>query len=101
MAQVVTSEEVRLALHLDPGYPDTLLSSYADEASSFLELRTGRDWSNDKPINTMAKNCAFCYIKMQHAEDSGSSYKQDYDYSFGINSMLNDLKDLISLGKVK
>ena len=91
-AQILTTEEVRKAIDQDSSYPLHDLEDLASDATSFISRRTGYDkWGEEK--NPVAKHCAKLYVRQSYYGKDG--YNPDYDFSFGIQGDLDDLKDLL------
>lgn len=90
--QILTTEEVRKAIDQDSSYPLHDLEDLASDATSFISRRTGYDkWGEEK--NPVAKHCAKLYVRQSYYGKDG--YNPDYDFSFGIQGDLDDLKDLL------
>lgn len=90
--QILTTEEVRKAIDQDSSYPLHDLEDLASDATSFISRRTGYDkWGEEK--NSVAKHCAKLYVRQSYYGKDG--YNPDYDFSFGIQGDLDDLKDLL------
>lgn len=93
MARILKAEEVRLAIDQDSNFPLHVLEDLADEATSFINRRIGLDCTEHDELTTTAKHCAKLYVRQSFYGKDG--YDPDYDYSFGINADLEDLKDII------
>lgn len=90
--QILTTEEVRKAIDQDSSYPLHDLEDLASDATSFISRRTGYDkWGEEK--NPVAKHCAKLYVRQSYYGKDG--YNPDYDFSFGIQGDLDDLKDIL------
>jgi hypothetical protein len=90
--QILTPEEVRKAIDQDSSYPLHDLEDLASDATSFISRRTGYDkWGEEK--NPVAKHCAKLYVRQSYYGKDG--YNPDYDFSFGIQGDLDDLKDIL------
>jgi hypothetical protein len=87
---VLTDDEVRDALYVDPDFSQSRARYYASLATSYLKQKTGYNWENDPEIEPLAKQCAILYVRTQYFE--GSNYKKEYDYTLGISSLLVDLE---------
>jgi hypothetical protein len=92
MAYILTIEQVREAIYVDPDYNPSTLNRYASSATSFLKQKTGYDFTQDEPIEPLAIECAMMYVRQLHFQ--GQGYNKDHDYTLGIVSLLEDLKDL-------
>lgn len=88
---IITKDEVATAIRVDPDYPDSELIQLAQAATSFINQKSGRDWTKDSPIDAQAKQCALLYVRQLHYGVEG--YNREHDYMLGINSLLEDLKD--------
>ena len=90
--QILTTEEVRKAIDQDSSYPLHDLEDLASDATSFISRRTGYDkWGEEK--NPVAKHCAKLYVRQSYYGKDG--FNPDYDFSFGIQGDLDDLKDIL------
>ncbi len=90
LTRILSTEEVRKAIDQDSSYPLHDLEDLADDATSFISRRTGYDrWGEEK--NLTAKHCAKLYVRQSYYGKDG--YNPEYDYSFGIQADLDDLKD--------
>lgn len=98
LTRILSTEEVRKAIDQDSNYPLHELEDLADEATSFISTRTGYDkWGDEK--NVTAKTCAKLYVRQAYYGKDG--YKAEYDYSYGISSYLDDLKDILRVRGIK
>ena len=92
LTRILSTEEVRKAIDQDSSYPLHDLEDLASDATSFISRRTGYDkWGEEK--NPVAKHCAKLYVRQSYYGKDG--YNPDYDFSFGIQGDLDDLKDLL------
>jgi len=91
-SQILTNEEVREAIDVDPDYPVSNLTSLAETATSFIKNKTGYDFSKDQVIDPTAKACARLYVRQIHYGADG--YNKEHDYALGIGCMIEDLKDI-------
>lgn len=89
---ILTLEEIASAIRVDPDYPQQELQLLADAATSFINQKTGRDWTSDEKIHALAKMCASLYAKQIHYGADG--YNKEHDYTLGINGLIEDLKDI-------
>lgn len=90
--QLLTNEEVAKAIHVDPDYPRDDLQALAQAATSFVHQKTGYKFAEENPIEPLAKQCAKLYVRQLHYGAEG--YNKEHDYSLGIASLIEDLKDL-------
>lgn len=92
LTRILSTEEVRKAIDQDSSYPLHDLEDLASDATSFISRRTGYDkWGEEK--NPVAKHCAKLYVRQSYYGKDG--YNPDYDFSFGIQGDLDDLKDIL------
>ena len=90
LTRILSTEEVRKAIDQDSNYPLHELEDLADEATSFITTRTGYSkWGEEK--NIIAKKCAKLYVRQEYYGKDG--YNAEYDYTYGISSYLDDLRD--------
>ncbi len=89
---LLTHEEVAKAIHVDPDYPRDELQALAEAATSFVHQKTGFKFAEETVIEPLAKQCARLYVKQLHYGVDG--YNKEHDYSLGIASLIEDLKDL-------
>lgn len=90
---ILTTDEVAQAIRVDPDYPEAELVQLAQAATSFINRKTGFDWTTGSgPIDPQAKQCAILYVRQLHYGAEG--YNREHDYALGINSLLEDLKDI-------
>lgn len=97
MPNILTREEVARAIYVDGDYNEEELDRLSTSASSFIFKKTNYDFAKDKPIEPLAVQCAMLYVKQLHFGADG--YNKEFDYSFGISSLILDLQD-IALKKV-
>lgn len=88
--RILSAEEVRLAIRQDSSFPIKELEEYADDATSFISTRTGYDKWGDED-NRIAKKCAKLIVIQDY--ENKEEYNPEYDYSYGIASYIDDLKD--------
>lgn len=89
---ILTVDEVREALYLDFDYDTIELNRLSVMASSFIFRKTGFDFGSEINIEPLAKQCAILYIRMQFFGAKG--YNEKYDYSLGVNGLLQDLQNI-------
>ena len=92
MKPILTIEEVRKALYLDYDYDVEELEKWSLTASAFLLEKTGYDFSEDKIIHPLAKLAAEKWIATEFY--SGENYKREFDYAYGLTSLINDLQQI-------
>jgi hypothetical protein len=92
MAYILTNDQVREAIYVDPDFNPATLTRYASCATSFLLQKTGYDFTIDDPVEPLAIECAMMYVRQLHFQ--GEGYRKDHDYTLGIVSLLEDLKDI-------
>lgn len=93
MSNILTTAEVASAINVDSDYPVADLEALAVLATSFILQKTGYDFSQDNPIHPLAVSCAKAYVRQVHY--GASEFSKEHDYSFGITSLLEDLKDIV------
>lgn len=86
---ILTTREVAEAIRVDPDYPESELKQLAQAATSFINRKTGHDWTVTK--DPQAVQCAILYVRQLHFGADG--YNKEHDYDLGINSLIEDLKD--------
>ena len=86
---LLTLEEAKKAIYVDPDFDDDIIRGYIESASSFLEEKTGFDFS--KVTDPMAKDFCRMFIKDRHFNSNGS-YNREHDYSLGIDALLIQLQ---------
>ena len=86
---LLTLDEARKAIYVDPDFDDTIIRGYIESASSFLKEKTGFDFS--KVNDPMAKDFARMFVKDRHFNSNGS-YNREHDYSLGISALLMQLQ---------
>lgn len=86
---LLTLDEARKAIYVDPDFDEEIIRGYIESASSFLKEKTGYDFS--KKNDPMAKDFAKMFIKDRHFNSNGS-YNRDHDYSLGISALLIQLQ---------
>lgn len=90
---ILTNDEVAQAIRVDLDYPVAELNQLAQAATSFVNRKTGFDWTaGEGPVDPQAKQCATLYVRQMHYGLDG--YNREHDYSLGINSLIEDLKDV-------
>lgn len=92
MINILTNDQVAEAIYVDPDFSPGTLTSYASSATSFLLHKTGYDFTKDAVIEPLAIECAMMYVRQLHFQ--GQGYNKDHDYTLGIVSLLEDLKDI-------
>ena len=98
LTRILSTDEVRKAIDQDSSYPLHDLEELADEATSFISQRTGYDkWGDNK--EPIAKKCAKLYVRQSYYGKDG--YNAEYDYTYGISSYLDDLKDILRVKGIK
>lgn len=90
--KILTTAEVAAAIRVDDDYPNLELEQLSETATSFIAQRTGHNFAEDAEINPLAKQCAILYVRQIHYGSAG--YNREHDYSLGINSLIDDLKDI-------
>ena len=86
---LLTLDEARKAIYVDPDFDEEIIRGYIESASSFLKEKTGYDFV--KKNDPMAKDFARMFIKDRHFNSNGS-YNRDHDYSLGISALLIQLQ---------
>lgn len=86
---LLTNEEAKKAIYVDPDFDDTIIRDYIKTASSFLKEKTGFDFSN--VCEPLAKQFAKMFIRDLHFNSNGT-YNREHDYSLGINAILIQLQ---------
>lgn len=86
---LLTNEEAKKAIYVDPDFDDGIVRGYITTASSFLKEKTGFDFS--EVCDPLAKQFARMFIKDLHFNTNGS-YNKEHDYSLGINALLIQLQ---------
>lgn len=92
MQTILTVDDVRRALYLDYDYDVQELEDLAKAASAFLKEATGYDFAKDDPIHPLAKQAAKMYVATIFY--SGENYKKEFDFSYGLRSLLHILEDI-------
>lgn len=97
--QILTADEVRRAIDQDSNFPLCQLNELAEEATSFINRRVGIDCREHEELKVTAKHCAKMYVRQSYYGQDG--YNKDFDYSFGIASDIEDLKDIVRVKGLK
>lgn len=93
MVEILTDLEVRKAMRVDEDYDDDEVTSYQKLSTAFVYNKTGYFSEDADKINDLAKQLARLYVKTQFY--TSDNYKQDYDYSLGINGLIQDLQGIV------
>lgn len=86
---LLTNEQAKKAIYVDPDFDDEIVRGYVATASSFLKQKTGFDFS--VVCEPLAKQFAIMFIRDLHFNTNGS-YNREHDYSLGINALLIQLQ---------
>lgn len=89
---ILTNDEVAEAIRVDADYPRHELESLSEAASSFIKQKSGYYVESGAPAHPLAKTCARLYVRQLHYSQDG--YNKAHDYGIGINSLIEDLKDI-------
>lgn len=98
MINILTAEEVRQALYLDPDYDANKLANYSQLATSYVFQKTGYLVKAENEIEPIAKQLAELYLKSNYYGDDGTGMNEHLDYTVGINSLIKDLEDIVNFG---
>jgi hypothetical protein len=93
MINILTIDEVRKTMRVDEDYDSDEISSYQELSTEFVFNKTGYFSDDEKSINLLSKQLAKLYIKTQFY--TSDNYNQDYDYSLGINGLIQDLQGIV------
>jgi|SRR5690554_2498509 len=85
MNLILTIEEVRKALFLDYDYDSEELERLSQTASAYLLELTRYDFSQDNPIDPLAKQFAIMYVRSLFFGAEG--YNRTHDYAVGMTSL--------------
>ena len=88
---ILTVEEVKKALFLEPNCDIQEVIKYQQLVDKFVYEKTGYDYGKDLDINQIAKELGELYLR---AIKTNSKEKNQYqDYSIGISSLIIDLQN--------
>lgn len=90
MDNILTNEQVALAIFADDDFPKAELERLSRAASTYILQKTGYDFSQDPEIHPHAIECAIQYVKQLHF--NRTQFNKDYDFSMGISSYIIDLQ---------
>lgn len=93
MVDILTDLEVRKAMRVDEDYDDDEVTSYQKLSTAFVYNKTGYFSDDETEINDLAKQLAKLYVKTQFY--TSDNYNKDYDYSLGINGLIQDLQGIV------
>lgn len=93
MVEILTDLEVRKAMRVDEDYDDDEVESYQKLSTAFVYNKTGYFSNDETKINDLAKQLAKLYVRTQFY--SSDNYNKDYDYSLGINGLIQDLQGIV------
>jgi len=93
MVDILTTDEVRKAMRVDADYDITEVTSYQKLSTSFVLNKTGYSVDTGNTIEELAKQLAKLYIKAQFY--TSDNYNQDFDYSLGINGIIQDVQAIV------
>ena len=93
MVDILTENEVRKAMRVDEDYDDDEIVSYQKLSTSFVYNKTNYFSDDETKINDLAKQLAKLYVKTQFY--TSDNYNKDYDYSLGINGLIQDLQGIV------
>ncbi len=96
MVDILTENEVRKAMRVDEDYDDDEIVSYQKLSTAFVYNKTGYFSDDADVINDLAKQLARLYVKTQFY--TSDNYNKDYDYSLGINGLVQDLQGVVRAG---
>lgn len=89
MAQenILSDEEVRACLSLDTdGALAPIVKFFNEQATSFVDGRTGYQWENDEKVDAEAKSCAMLKLQMLYFQDA------DHDFTAAVNDYCVELR---------
>lgn len=93
MVEILTDLEVRKAMRVDEDYDNDEVASYQKLSTAFVYNKTGYFSDDETEINDLAKQLAKLYVKTQFY--TSDNYNKDYDYSLGINGLIQDLQGIV------
>lgn len=98
MANILTIDETRIAMEVEPNFPSEQVTFYQSLADSYVKEKTGfvlpEPLPADYVINPLIKQLAILEIKQQF-NVSSNSYNAEYDYSHGISSLIKDIQFIV------
>lgn len=86
-SNILTNEEVKEIICVDDDFPSSKVLMLNNQATSFLDHKTNRNWEKDSPIVPLAKAAASLVIKR--------NFNDDEAFDKPINDYVEDLKDYI------
>ena len=93
MIDILTIEEVRRAMRVDADYDSSEVNYYKKLSTSFVFNKTGYSVKESEEPSPLAKELASNYITTKFY--SGDNYNKDYDYTLGINGLIQDLQGVV------
>lgn len=93
MEDILTTDEVRKAMRVDADYDTAEVTSYQKLSTSFVFNKTGYFIETVNTADELAKQLAKLYIKAQFY--TSDNYNQDFDYSLGINGLIQDVQAIV------
>ena len=90
MNNILTNEQVALAIFADGDFPEAELERLSKTTSTYIHQKTGYDFSQDPEIHPHAIECAIQYVKSLHF--NRAQYNKQYDFAMGISSYIIDLQ---------
>lgn len=91
--QILTADEVKEAIYVDADFSTDQANALSQSVTSYIKQITGYDWSADKEIEPLAKQCAKM-LCLQFYYNNGENYKPEYDMHVGATALLEHLKDI-------
>jgi hypothetical protein len=95
---ILTLAEVARAIYEDADFDSAELERLALLATDFIKIKTGYDFSQDDPRESLATECAMQYVRQVYFGSKG--YNKEHDYSLGICGLIEDLQ-VIAYAKLR
>jgi hypothetical protein len=87
---ILTESEVMLAIDADEDFDRNVIKQLAIVATSYLKVKTGYDFSKDRPRHPLAVECARQYVR--HIHYNANQERKGHDYTLGIEGLIEDLQ---------